>query len=443
MNPPLLPLLFCTIAPCAWSASAQDTPTPSDPGYMLSADTIEVLAEYPGVREELDAVLRDLFGTPSRPAFRRLEKWSALGFDPNVSPFRGLRPDVETADDRLDALRVENRGYWAGVLELIEAGEADEIVEFPAREELTASWHALLESRAGLGEDAFGERVDSLFVEHYPELAESARLFELYCSRCHGEQGHGNGPMADRFFPMPRDYRKGIFKFAAVEAGSKPRRTDLLRTVIHGLPGSVMPSFRAIPRADIEGLVDYVRLLALRGETEAILVAEWAERDNLPREAALETYTLLWDRWLRADQRGLKVTAPPPDPDPARWKLGRAVFLDKERGNCFRCHGTEGRGNGPNAVEFDEDGGEIIVTRDEWGHPIRPRDFTEGVFRRGSEREDIYTRLFCGIPGTPMPALGPGMQEDEDPLLTDEEAWALVDYVLSLSGQGPLAGSVR
>ena len=33
-------------------------------------------------------------------------------------------------------------------------------------------------------------------------------LYEEYCSQCHGDEGDGNGVMADRLHPRPRDFRR-------------------------------------------------------------------------------------------------------------------------------------------------------------------------------------------------------------------------------------------
>ena len=62
---------------------------------------------------------------------------------------------------------------------------------------------------------------------------------------------------------------------------------------------------------------------------------------------------------------------------------------------------------------------------DEWGEDITPRNLTTGIFRGGRRPIDIYRRITTGIRGTPMPAI--------PDILTEEDRWALVHYVLSLS----------
>jgi mono/diheme cytochrome c family protein len=64
---------------------------------------------------------------------------------------------------------------------------------------------------------------------------------------------------------------------------------------------------------------------------------------------------------------------------------------------------------------------------------VRPRDFEEGVFRGGSDPEDLFRRIHQGIAGTPMPAAGsprPGVAG----ALSEEEIWQLVDYVRTRAG---------
>ncbi|MCA9772223.1 MAG: cytochrome c, partial [Myxococcales bacterium] len=52
---------------------------------------------------------------------------------------------------------------------------------------------------------------------------------------------------------------------------------------------------------------------------------------------------------------------------------------------------------------------------------------TSGVFRGGPADTDLYRTLTTGLDGTPMPAYGGS--------LTEEERWALVDYIRFLSSR--------
>lgn len=71
--------------------------------------------------------------------------------------------------------------------------------------------------------------------------------------------------------------------------------------------------------------------------------------------------------------------------------------------------------------------------------PVRnaiPRDLRKGVYRGGRRRQDIFNRVYAGIPGTPMPGTGPAGHGAEG-TLSDAEIWNLVDYVLFLPYEPP------
>lgn len=403
----------------------------------LGAQAQVVLADEPEVRAELEAVLFEYFGSPHAPRFRPLEGWAERGFDPNRGPFDGLRPADDLDGTPPEALRADNRQAWAAELAAIASGEVRRVGPWPGRGVMNQAWGRLLGRRTELGPRGFEEHATNFFVERYPDLAEAAQLFRPNCVPCHGHQGGGDGHLSELLVPRPRDYQRGVFKFVTVEGGSKPRRGDLVRTLVQGLPGSAMPSFRGLSLAEIGALVDYVRYLSIRGEMEALLVSSWESAELAPREAAQELYELIWGRWLAAAERGPGVPLPPADRDPARLALGDAVFHDRQRGNCVSCHGETGRGDGVSALQRAEDGKLYALLRDGWGHYLLPRDLTTGVFRGGERRVDIYLRIHCGIPGTPMPGVGGSFDAAGAPLLSEGEKWAVVDYVLSLSGRGP------
>jgi mono/diheme cytochrome c family protein len=82
---------------------------------------------------------------------------------------------------------------------------------------------------------------------------------------------------------------------------------------------------------------------------------------------------------------------------------GRALF----RANCVLCHGERGDGHGQRASGFAKP----------------PADFTDPYWRQRATPRRVFFAVREGVRGTPMPRWD---------WLSDDEAWDLVAYVLSL-----------
>ena len=94
--------------------------------------------------------------------------------------------------------------------------------------------------------------------------------------------------------------------------------------------------------------------------------------------------------------------------------MGRELTLKVE---CDKCHGKEGRGDGPSSLELKDDWNEM---------PIRPADWTAPWrFGGGNQPEDLFRTVRTGLNGTPMPSFA------ED--LNEEETWNVVHYIRSLA----------
>jgi mono/diheme cytochrome c family protein len=409
--------------------------------YALEAN--EVLETDTAAQAQLFGALEMLFGTPSAPGYMRTEEWIDDEHDPN-------RGDLELSEEEWERVVEDNRGRFAGSLAALEAGEFDRVA--PPREalDLVADWRTGVlepwnELREGVEHgDGSASELEAFVAgvqeewpvyleEYYPSLAESAELYRQQCLHCHGNSGGGDGPTAEFLDPRPRDYRRGVFKFTALGEKARPRRDDLYRILDEGVYTTAMPSFRRFSRAQLHGLVDYVRLLSIRGETEVLLALEYDEDEGgFPLETVQAVYQDVWALWDEAGEYVIAYDGEVPEATDELIARGRKSFEDKGSGNCASCHGLDGRGGGESAFERDADGHRVRVS-DDWGNTISPRDLTRGVFRFGRRPIDIFRRIHAGINGTPMPAHAAMKDPDGNRLIPDEDIWALVHYVRSLS----------
>jgi DMSO reductase family type II enzyme heme b subunit len=218
------------------------------------------------------------------------------------------------------------------------------------------------------------------------DVEQGKALYAAWCAQCHGENGDGKGIMADRVFPVPRDFTSGVYKLRHTFAGQLPTDSDLFDTISKGMPGTSMPAWQgALTEAEIRHLVAYVKTFS-------------ADFEKFPAEERV-------------------VVGKPVEATKESLERGKQVYDDLQ---CAKCHGDLGRGNGPSAEGL----------KDDWGATIWPADLTlPWTFRGGSRHEDIYRTLVTGLSGTPMPSYASAV--------TSEDAWHLVNYVASF-GHAPL-----
>jgi len=209
-------------------------------------------------------------------------------------------------------------------------------------------------------------------------LPQGKAVFEAQCAVCHGINGDGQGPEAQRFFTRPADLRRGIFKFRSTPSGSLPADLDLERTIRRGLPGSGMTAQDHLSDTEVREVIAYLKTLSPRWTDEAVPVPITVVR--------------------------------PSNLDSLKTK---GVDLFKKAG-CPECHGQSGRGDGPSAVSLTSG-----------GRPTRPADLTRRPLKGGDQPEDIYRALAVGIDGTPMPSYRDALDE--------QEIWVLALYVAGLA----------
>lgn len=261
-------------------------------------------------------------------------------------------------------------------------------------------------------------------------LTEGGKLFRKQCLQCHNLTGDGRGPAGLWVVPYPRDFRRGVFKFTST-GDAKPRRSDLMRTLREGLPGTAMPSFGQLPEGERDLLARFAAYLAVRGQVEFDTLAALSG-PNPPADAAVFATgraKAVLGEWEKAEN------APPPTgvvPEPADGepggaahadavRRGYALFTAKADNACVTCHGEFGR--------------KPVLRYDVWGTVAKPANLTEGNALKGGKRpEDVFARVRGGIPAVGMPA---------HPELSDRQAWDLVRLVQSVPYPVRLPEDVR
>ena len=219
-------------------------------------------------------------------------------------------------------------------------------------------------------------------------------VYEKWCAGCHGETGAGDGPAAAYMLPRPRNFTGAVYKIRTTASGQLPTDADLLRAIDEGLAGSAMPAWKGrLSDAERRDVLAYLKTFSsFFADTSQHVVA-------------------------------LKFSSPPGGGTGTEaLKVGRQFY---DSIGCRKCHGDQGRGDGPSAPTLKDDA----------GFPIFAADLHQSWrFRGGGTVEDIYRRLRTGLDGTPMPSFSDLIDQK---FLTDQELWRLAQYVRSLSPAKP------
>ena len=236
-----------------------------------------------------------------------------------------------------------------------------------------------------------------------PESPEGERIYFAHCAACHGSTGRGDGPAAIALDVRPRDFRNEPTRYVSTLNGV-PTQEDLEQTILSGRHFGAMPARPNLTDSEVAILADYVREINRLGWVER-LIKQFEEEEEEYEEELIEAIS------RRRVKPGEPIHVPSLPPGfQSDTETGRNLYVAR----CASCHGTTGRGDG------------LDKPRDERGKAITVRDLTSGEFRGGIDREEIFKRIRCGVPGTPMPA-----QDGMD----NEEIWQLVYYVQFLAGR--------
>jgi cytochrome c oxidase cbb3-type subunit I/II len=208
-------------------------------------------------------------------------------------------------------------------------------------------------------------------------------LYLRYCVGCHGAQGDGNGEHAPYIDPKPRDFVGATFKCRSTPTGTLPLDSDLIHVLKTGVQASGMPSWLPLSDENRVDLVAYIKTFSPRWQSE-----KPGDPIKIPAEPAVTKESITH---------------------------GGELFQKME---CWKCHGQQGRGDGPSAATLT----------DSKEQPIRPYNFADAGndarFKCGDTNQDLYRIFMTGLDGTPMPSFADVIQPND--------AWDLVHYLRTL-----------
>jgi cytochrome c oxidase cbb3-type subunit 2 len=205
-------------------------------------------------------------------------------------------------------------------------------------------------------------------------------LYYRFCWGCHGFRGDGNGENGPYLNILPRNFVAATFKCRSTPTGTLPTDEDLYNSVGRGFTNSNMPAWISLTKQQRADLVAFIKTFSPRWKTD-----KPGAPVNVPAEPALTLESI---------------------------RHGKELFTNLE---CWKCHGPEGRGDGPSASTLTDSNEQ----------PIRPYNFAEGSrFKCGTTNHDLYKIFMTGLDGTPMPSFAD--------VIKPEDAWDLVHYLRTL-----------
>jgi mono/diheme cytochrome c family protein len=205
-------------------------------------------------------------------------------------------------------------------------------------------------------------------------------LYYRYCWGCHGFHGDGNGENAPYLNVLPRNFVAATFKCRSTPTGTLPTDEDIFNSITRGFVSTNMPSWFALTDQQRADLAAFIKTFSPRWISE-----KPGDPIQVPAEPAISLDSI---------------------------KHGKELFTKME---CWKCHGQEGRGDGPAAATLTDNNNQ----------PIHPYDFQSGSrFKCGTTNDDLYKIFMTGLDGTPMPSFAD--------VIKPAEAWDLVHYLRTL-----------
>jgi len=206
------------------------------------------------------------------------------------------------------------------------------------------------------------------------------QLYYRYCWGCHGFRGDGNGENGPYLNILPRNFVAATFKCRSTPTGTLPTDEDLFNALTRGFNNSNMPAWITLTAQNRADLVAFIKTFSPRWKSD-----KPGDPIAVPAEPALSLQSI---------------------------QHGKELYTKLE---CWKCHGPEGRGDGPSASTLTDSNEQ----------PIRPYNFPEGSrFKCGATNHDLYKIFMTGLDGTPMPSFAD--------VIKPEDAWDLVHFLRTL-----------
>ena len=195
-------------------------------------------------------------------------------------------------------------------------------------------------------------------------------------------QGGGRWDPREGFVTAAPRLHEGEVPIPNHPEGSLPCDADLMRTLTVGVLPSRMPSFGFLAPADRWALVDEVkRLSAFYDDDEKKSLNHFELNPPTRPSPSME---FLWR------------------PTPRRSSAERWC---SSKGECWKCHGKEGLGDGPSAPTLVAEEGSKLPAANLRRGPAGLKSVADA--------KDVFRVLNLGISGTPMPSYAKSLTADE------------------------------
>ncbi|MEW6314585.1 MAG: c-type cytochrome [Pseudomonadota bacterium] len=209
-----------------------------------------------------------------------------------------------------------------------------------------------------------------------PGQVNAAKIYQNYCSVCHGDRGDGKSRAQNSLNPSPRN-------FTSTESAAELTRERMIYSVTNGRPGTAMQPWKVKLRPDeIEAVVDHIRATFMQ-TGPANPAAAKPESAPAPQSKAAPATPAAPANMAAPFPKGLVGNA----------DKGQQIYMS----TCVSCHGPKGGGDGPRAY--------FIFPK--------PRNFTLPESKAAYNRPALFEAISKGKAGTVMPAWGKVLSDQD------------------------------